>query len=643
VNIDNEQRAARHGFLLGVRPTFGAVSALTRESAGAPRCETGAALQALEARTLLAAVAWTGAAGDNLWSNEENWSGTIMPGEQDDVVIDAGESNPVIRFTAEAGVQLVRSLVLSESMTMTGGTLDVTGTAWLRAALTVSGGTLSGGSWDSTAGALSFIGQTAISRLEGPLFITGHFDVVSTTVRVSGSLSLSGTATITNGGLDYIGSVLVYSGEFILAGGRLGLAGSGGVQSTMTIGAGATVRGWGSVGGALFSQRVVTTLVNQGTITADAPGRFLEVAPDGAYLATFTNTGTVRGTAGGLLLVSATRVTNYSGDNFGTLTGGTWRADASSAVTLANGRDIAVNNAVIILGGSGATFTNFMETFRTNNGTITVKNGVIWSRSFPINNNGVITLESVSNLNFSAGGTHTGTFNIGGNSVLVLTGSTIFAPSARILGTGYLQFSVGTLSLTDIFGPASGITLVVGRNATINLASSLRLGSINNSGTLNIEHHALSLTNTFTQTSTGTLVLDLFGAGSYGQIAASVGVVMGGAIRVTNSLGFDPSNDREYFYTALLLQAPSMSGSFASFAAPSLLAGSFMWTAAAHSFELWHNIADYNGDGGVDGNDLEGFLAAWATGALYGDINCDGGTDGNDIEVFFRLWEMGGR
>jgi len=52
--------------------------------------------------------------------------------------------------------------------------------------------------------------------------------------------------------------------------------------------------------------------------------------------------------------------------------------------------------------------------------------------------------------------------------------------------------------------------------------------------------------------------------------------------------------------------------------------------------------ADFNGDGGVDGQDVEAFHSAWETSVPYADVNFDGGVDGGDVEVFFTAWEAGG-
>jgi subtilisin-like proprotein convertase family protein len=52
--------------------------------------------------------------------------------------------------------------------------------------------------------------------------------------------------------------------------------------------------------------------------------------------------------------------------------------------------------------------------------------------------------------------------------------------------------------------------------------------------------------------------------------------------------------------------------------------------------------ADYNQDGGVDGNDVNAFYEDWEAGRSCADVNLDGGVDGADIDTFFSFWELGG-
>ncbi|MCX5691993.1 MAG: hypothetical protein NTV94_19725, partial [Planctomycetota bacterium] len=52
--------------------------------------------------------------------------------------------------------------------------------------------------------------------------------------------------------------------------------------------------------------------------------------------------------------------------------------------------------------------------------------------------------------------------------------------------------------------------------------------------------------------------------------------------------------------------------------------------------------ADFNQDGGVDGQDINAFFEAWEQGDSAADVNFDGGVDGIDVSVFFDAWEAGG-
>jgi hypothetical protein len=49
--------------------------------------------------------------------------------------------------------------------------------------------------------------------------------------------------------------------------------------------------------------------------------------------------------------------------------------------------------------------------------------------------------------------------------------------------------------------------------------------------------------------------------------------------------------------------------------------------------------ADWNGDGGVDGDDVIAFFGEWD--ANNADYNGDGGTDGDDVIAFFADWDSG--
>jgi hypothetical protein len=52
-------------------------------------------------------------------------------------------------------------------------------------------------------------------------------------------------------------------------------------------------------------------------------------------------------------------------------------------------------------------------------------------------------------------------------------------------------------------------------------------------------------------------------------------------------------------------------------------------------------VGDFNGDGGIDGSDVDAFFIAWTAGDLASDVNQDGGIDGSDVDTFFLAWEAG--
>lgn len=52
-------------------------------------------------------------------------------------------------------------------------------------------------------------------------------------------------------------------------------------------------------------------------------------------------------------------------------------------------------------------------------------------------------------------------------------------------------------------------------------------------------------------------------------------------------------------------------------------------------------IADFNQDGGVDGEDVHAFFQEWEDGHAHADVNGDGGIDGVDVAEFFDEWEHG--
>ncbi len=53
-------------------------------------------------------------------------------------------------------------------------------------------------------------------------------------------------------------------------------------------------------------------------------------------------------------------------------------------------------------------------------------------------------------------------------------------------------------------------------------------------------------------------------------------------------------------------------------------------------------FADYNNDGGIDGDDVIAFFADWDAGNSCADADASTGVDGDDVIAFFAAWDAGG-
>jgi hypothetical protein len=53
-------------------------------------------------------------------------------------------------------------------------------------------------------------------------------------------------------------------------------------------------------------------------------------------------------------------------------------------------------------------------------------------------------------------------------------------------------------------------------------------------------------------------------------------------------------------------------------------------------------FADYNNDGGIDGDDVIAFFADWDAGNICADGDASTGVDGDDVIAFFGAWDAGG-
>jgi len=260
----------------------------------------------------------------------------------------------------------------------TGGSVNLTGTfnntgntftfnaatgSWNLVAGTVNGGAVvfSGANrlvFTSNGGSLNDV------QVTGDLLL----DTVSANVRAAGTTRFTAARlTTASAAINFAPGYTLFdlvSVEGAAAGQRSVLGAHGGT-GTLTIAPSGIIRLAAGCGGGLsLSNSSATTLINNGTIAAEAAGRTLSI--------------------------SVTTVMNI---NAGALNGGTWIASGTSAITFSNNPVITTNNTSVTVGAANS-FPAF-ATLNTNNGTLSTAGGgtfTITPAGGTLTNHGTITL-----------------------------------------------------------------------------------------------------------------------------------------------------------------------------------------------------------------------------------------------------------
>jgi hypothetical protein len=185
------------------------------------------------------------------------------------------------------------------------------------------------------------------------------------------------------------------------------------------------------------------TFVNNGTITAAASsGQFYVYGPD-----TFTNSGKIVVSNGDTFNIQSTAFTNLSGT---TLTGGSYEADANSAIELNNNLKIVTLDATVILSGAGSQIQSYNTTFNAQRGLDTYLATIGSTGVFELLGGRSMTRTNVAFSNsgkFVLGG---GTFTTG--TLTEATGSSLFGygmVAATIANAGTIEASGGSLILLN--------------------------------------------------------------------------------------------------------------------------------------------------------------------------------------------------
>lgn len=306
-------------------------------------------------------ITWDGGGDGTSWHDANNWSGDVVPGAADDVLIDVPGN---ITVTHSFGSHAVRSLHSEEAILLTGGTLDIGATSILSQTLALMGGTLSGNG-DLTLNGLLLWRQGTMSGL-GTTIANGdiHFiDNLSYVLMDGRTLINSGTAVWQNGGylIAYFGSTIInlpgatfhFQGDLVVSGPTTWNMG------TMS-GAGTTT----AMGGLTFTGnnfRVLDgrMLANSGTAVFE--DGWLNINNSGLLHNTSTATWDFLGDD-----VLSTNVGGGTFQNDGSLTKLAGSGTATIGATFINNGDVFVQSGALQFGGEFA---------QTANGTLFVQIG----------------------------------------------------------------------------------------------------------------------------------------------------------------------------------------------------------------------------------------------------------------------------
>ncbi len=278
---------------------------------------------------------------DGDWSEPSYWSSGVPDnGTQTFAAVIAAVGSP---YTVTLSYNCtINGLTLNSgdaTLRHTAGTLSVLSSPINLAAGTfqLAGGVINGGTISGSGGAK--LVMTASGGTLSGVAVDADLELTDDArPAVSNGLVLNGTAT-----LGAYRQAVLFSGTQTLGGSGTVFFGDARYQAllpnqdgmTLTIGPGITIRGGNSTndtyGGAVIGQNGYlgggsnASIINRGTISADATGKYLQINPTG----TFTNTGTLQAINGGVLSLWG----NWSSSGTININGGSFQAGASTTGT----------------------------------------------------------------------------------------------------------------------------------------------------------------------------------------------------------------------------------------------------------------------------------------------------------------------
>ena len=224
----------------------------------------------------------------------------------------------------------------------------------------------------------------------------------------------------------------------------------------------------------------------------------------------------------------------------------------------------------------------------------------------------------------------------------------INSANSTVLGLGSIVLAApGVFPMT--FWNQAGATVSGGLNFNFSGTNEAQPKLFRNSGLISPDGHHESqahifMNADFQQDATGVLDFDLGGPSSSGWFDAldtQGDIVLGGTLEISLAEGFDPTVGESY--AILNSQAGTIAGTFDSFLAPAL-AGRW-WSLGYQSTQVVLSIqaitADFDGNGLVDGDDLDDWQLAYQDGTNAADADGDGDSDGSDFLAWQRQYGSG--
>ncbi len=453
----------------------------------------------LEVRLAPAVINWMNPAGGD-WDTGANWSGGVVPGASDQAEIN--EPGAVTITHSKNTTDHVESVSAIDPITLSGGSLTVTGAFGDSSAVTLSGGTLSGATvpaGTSMSGNGTLTGVTLAGTVNdsagGTLTITDGLTLSNGVVELGQSASLDFAGTQTFGGT---GDVKFTDNFF--DGTSLGETGA---NDVLTVGAGVTVLalpGSGSTAamGTIADENTGSSIVLDGTVSAAASGATILIdGGDGG--GTWTNLGTIESVSGGTLVLGQPSTPN-TWSNSGTITatgatvdlGGTFSTAALGTFDRSGGTVYltgTLNNSGATLALSSATGSWQLDGGTISGGTITTAGGVMLG-------------ESGGTTSSLIGVTLAGTLQENGGSVAITNGLSLNSGQVELASDASLNFNgtqtlggMGDLLFSDTSSPTinvggNGNVLTIGPNITVHGNSGEIDGgssSFINEGTINAD------------------------------------------------------------------------------------------------------------------------------------------------------------